>query len=53
MYRRFAIAAFVTGVLVAPMAAAQELYVSPKNGVLRENIFSGKLSQHLKASLTT
>jgi hypothetical protein len=32
MYRRFVFAAFVTGVLVAPMAAAQELYVYPKNG---------------------
>ena len=36
MYRRFAIAAFVTGVRVAPMAAAQELYVYPKNGQAKD-----------------
>ena len=36
MYRRFAIAAFVAGVLVAPLAAAQELYVYPNKGQAKD-----------------
>ena len=36
MYRRFAMAAFVTGVLVAPLAAAQELYVYPNKGQAKD-----------------
>jgi len=36
MYRRFAIAAFVAGVLVAPLATAQELYVYPNQGQAKD-----------------